>query len=72
MVISACEHLGTTTASPSTGMPRVSPRVHLVRGGELESLKRVRDMVEKEEGMIMCGHDDEQFQTLKQAPDYYD
>ena len=41
-------------------------------GGELESLKRVRDLAEKEEGQIFCGHDAEQFKTLKHAPDFYD
>ncbi len=73
MVISACEHLGNYYSIPINGYaPGIPHAFTWFAGGELESLKRVRDMVEKEEGMIMCGHDDEQFQTLKQAPDYYD
>lgn len=41
-------------------------------GGELASLKRVRDLVAAEGGQIFCGHDAEQFKTLRQAPDYYE
>jgi N-acyl homoserine lactone hydrolase len=39
---------------------------------ELHAFKRVRNLVEKEEGQILFGHDEEQFQTLKAAPEYYD
>ena len=40
--------------------------------GELWSFKRVRDLVEKEEGQIFFGHDQEQFETLKACPEFYE
>ena len=39
---------------------------------ELRALKRVRDFVEKEEGQLFCGHDLEQFTSLKHGPEYYE
>ena len=56
---------------PKTGA--VSLSGYETRGmyaGELHSFGRVRDLVEKEEGRIFFGHDQDQFLTLRAAPEY--
>ena len=73
VVLSCCEHLGNFYGVPINGNgPGIPHAFTWFAGGELVSLKRVRDLVEKVEGQIFCGHDDEQWVTLKHSPDYYD
>jgi hypothetical protein len=72
-VLSCCEHLGNYYGIPINGYgPGIPHAFTWFAGGELASLKRVRDLVEKVGGQIFCGHDDEQWATLKHGADYYD
>jgi N-acyl homoserine lactone hydrolase len=71
--LSACETRGMYYDIPVNGYaPGIPHAFTWSSAGELHSFKRVRDLVEKEEGQIFFGHDQEQFVTLKSAPEYYD
>jgi N-acyl homoserine lactone hydrolase len=71
--LSACETRGMYHDIPVNGYaPGIPHAFTWSAAGELHSLKRVRDLVEKEEGQIFFGHDQQQFLTLKAAPQYYD
>jgi N-acyl homoserine lactone hydrolase len=71
--LSACEHRGMYYDIPVNGYaPGIPHAFTWSAAGELWSFKRVRDLVDKEEGQIFFGHDLEQFLTLKAAPEYYD
>ncbi len=60
--LSACEHRGMYYDVPVNGYaPGIPHAVTWSASGELHSFKRVRDLVEKEEGQIFFGHDLEQF-----------
>ena len=73
VILSGCEIRQMYYSVPLRGYaPGIPHAFTWFAGGELESLKRVRDLVEKEEGQIFCGHDAEQFKTVKHAPDFYD
>ena len=71
--LSACETRGMYHEIPVNGYaPGIPHAFTWSAAGELHSFKRVRDLVEKEEGQIFYGHDQEQFLTLRAAPEYYD
>jgi N-acyl homoserine lactone hydrolase len=71
--LSACETRGMYYDVPVNGYaPGIPHAFTWSAAGELHSFKRVLGLVEKEEGQIFFGHDLEQFQTLKAAPQYYD
>lgn len=71
--LSACETRGMYYEIPVNGYaPGIPHAFTWSASGELHSFKRVRNLVEKEEGQIFFGHDQEQFVTLKAAPEYYD
>ena len=70
--LSACETRGMYYDIPVNGYaPGIPHAFTWSAAGELHSFKRVREMVEKEEGQIFFGHDQDQFVTLKSAPEYY-
>ncbi len=73
VVLSACEiqdmYYGVPVRGHGPGIPHAFT---WSAAGELASLKRVRDLVAKQGGQIFCGHDGEQFKTLKHIPEYYD
>jgi N-acyl homoserine lactone hydrolase len=71
--LSSCEHRGMYYDIPVNGYaPGIPHAFTWSAAGELWSFKRVRDLVEKEEGQIFFGHDQEQFETLKACPEYYE
>jgi hypothetical protein len=71
--LSACEHRGMYYDIPVNGYaPGIPHAFTWSAAGELHSFKRVRDLVEKEEGQIFFGHDQKQFETLKAAPECYE
>jgi N-acyl homoserine lactone hydrolase len=71
--LSACEHRGMYYDIPVNGYaPGIPHAFTWSAAGELWSFKRVRDLVEKEEGQIFFGHDQEQFETLKACPEFYE
>jgi glyoxylase-like metal-dependent hydrolase (beta-lactamase superfamily II) len=71
--LSACETRGMYYDVPINGYaPGIPHAFTWSAAGELHSFKRVRDLVEGEEGQIFFGHDLEQFHALKAAPEYYD
>jgi N-acyl homoserine lactone hydrolase len=71
--LSACEHRGMYYDIPVNGYaPGIPHAFTWSAAGELWSFKRVRDLVEKEEGQIFFGHDQQQFETLKACPEYYE
>jgi N-acyl homoserine lactone hydrolase len=71
--LSACETRGMYYDIPINGYaPGIPHAFTWSAAGELHSFKRVRDLVEKEEGQIFFGHDNDQWLTLKQAPEYYE
>ena len=73
VIISACEHRGNYYDIPINGnAPGIPHTFTWFAAGELESFKRMREIVEKEKGQLFYGHDEEQFKTLKHAPEYYD
>lgn len=73
VVMSPCEHLGMYYSVPINGNgPGIPHTFTWFAGGELESFKRIRELMNKEKGQIFCGHDWDQFQTLKHAPEYYE
>ena len=71
--LSACETRSMYYDIPVNGYaPGIPHAFTWSAAGELHSFKRVRDLVEKEEGQIFFGHDLEQFLTLKAAPECYE
>lgn len=71
--LSACEHRGMYYDVPVNGYaPGIPHAVTWSASGELHSFKRVRELVEKEEGQIFFGHDLKQFLSLKACPEYYE
>jgi hypothetical protein len=61
-----CYHVPINGYAP--GIPHAFP---WSAASELRSCKRVRDLVEREEGQIFFGRDPQQFPTSKPAPNYY-
>jgi glyoxylase-like metal-dependent hydrolase (beta-lactamase superfamily II) len=73
VALSACEVGDMYNTIPINGYaPGIPHAVTWWSGGELHSFKRVKDLVESEGGQIFYGHDAEQWNTLKHAPEYYD
>ncbi len=76
VVLSPCEHHGMYYAIPIRGMNDKAPGIpHSFTWSaaeELRTLKMIRELVDREKGRIFCGHDWEQFMTLKHAPEYYE
>lgn len=71
--LSACEHRGMYYDVPINGYaPGIPHAFTWSAAQELHSFKRVRDLVDKEEGQIFFGHDQEQFSTLRAAPGWYE
>ena len=71
--LSNCETLRNYYDIPINGAaPGIPHGVTWFPAGELQQIKRIRELVEKKEAQIFCGHDWEQFVTLKHAPQYYD
>ena len=72
VVLSPCEHRGMYYATPVNGnAPGIPHSFTWFAAEELHSFRRIRELVDKEKGQIFCGHDEEQFKTLKHAPEYY-
>ncbi len=73
VILSSCEHRGNYYDIPINGTaPGIPHAFTWFAAEELRSLKRVRELVEKEKGQIFYGHDQQQFQTLKHIPEYYE
>ena len=73
VVMSACESRSNYYDIPINGIsPGIPHGVTWFASEELRSLKRIRELVAKEEGQLFCGHDWDQFTALKHAPEYYD
>jgi len=73
VVLSACETCRNYYDIPVNGAaPGIPHGVTWFASEELRALKRIREFVAKEEGQIFCGHDWDQFITLKHAPEYYE
>lgn len=73
VVLSGCEACANYYDIPINGAtPGIPHSFTWFAAEELRSLKRIREFVEKERGQIFCGHDGDQFQTLKHAPEYYE
>jgi len=71
--VSNCETRTNYYEIPVNGAgPGIPHGVTWFAAGELQSIKKIRDLVEREEAQLICGHDWEQYKTLKQAPKYYD
>lgn len=73
IAMSACEILANYYEIPINGSAPGFPHAFTwSASGELQSIKRIRDLVEKEDGQLFCGHDWKQFITLKHAPEHYE
>jgi len=73
VVLAACETCRNYYDIPINGIsPGIPHGVTWFAAQELRAIKRVRELVEKEEGQLFCGHDLEQFTTLKHIPEYYE
>ncbi len=73
VALSACEARGNYYDIPINGAaPGIPHSFTWFPAEELNSLKKVRELVEKEKGQIFCGHDSEQYNTLKHIPEYYE
>ncbi len=73
VVLSACESLHNYYDMPINGAaPGIPHSFTWFAAEELRSLKKVRELVKRERGQIFCGHDWEQYSTLKHIPEYYD
>ena len=73
VALSPCEHCGMYYAVPINGNgPGIPHSFTWFAAEELRSFKRIRDLVDREKGQIFCGHDEDQFVTLKHAPEYYE
>jgi N-acyl homoserine lactone hydrolase len=73
IVLSSCEILPMYYATPIRGYaPGIPHSFSWFAAGELYGLKRLRELAESENGQIFCGHDLEQFLTLRRVPEYYD
>jgi N-acyl homoserine lactone hydrolase len=73
VALSPCEALGNYYGIPINGAgPGIPHSFTWFHGGELKSLKRIRDLIGKEKGQIFCGHDWDQYINLKHVPDFYD
>jgi len=71
--LSACETRAMYYGIPINGYaPGIPHSFTWSASGELHSFKKVRKLVEDEEGQIFFGHDYEQFSTLKRAPECYE
>jgi N-acyl homoserine lactone hydrolase len=72
VVLSNCENRRNYYDIPINGTaPGIPHGITWFAAGELQQIKKIRDLVKKEEGQIFFGHDWEQFLTLKHAPQYY-
>jgi len=73
VILAACEHRGNYFDVPINGNgPGIPHAFTWFAGGELESFDRIRGILEKERGELFCGHDNDQWLTLKHAPEYYE
>ncbi len=73
VIMSGCEHRGMYYDIPVNGQsPGIPHAFTWFAAEELRSFKKIREIVEKEKGQIFFGHDSEQWQTLKHAPEYYE
>ena len=73
VVLSACEIRDMYYSVPVNGYaPGIPHAFTWSAAGELESFKRVKQIVDKEGGQIFFGHDHEQLMTLRRPPDFYD
>jgi len=73
VIMSACEHRGMYYDIPINGTaPGIPHSFTWFAAEELRSFKKIREIVKKEKGQIFFGHDEEQYQTLKHAPEYYE
>lgn len=73
VIIAGCEHKGDFYGIPINATePGIPHSFTWFAAKELESFKRIRELAVKEKAKIFCGHDREQYETLKHAPDYYD
>lgn len=73
VVLSACETLTNYFGIPVNGAgPGIPHGFTWFASEELRAMKKIRELLEKEEGQLFCGHDWEQFTTLKHAPEYYE
>jgi len=73
VVLSGCETQDMYYGIPVRGHgPGIPHAFTWSAAEELASLKRVRELVAAEGGQIFCGHDGEQFRTLRKSPEYYD
>ena len=73
VVLSGCEIRQMYYSVPLRGYaPGIPHSFTWFASGELASLKRVRELAAAEGGQIFCGHDAEQFKTLRHAPEFYE
>ena len=73
VILSGCEIRQMYYSVPLRGYaPGIPHSFTWSASAELACLKRVRDLAAAEGGTIFCGHDAEQFKTLKKAPEYYE
>jgi N-acyl homoserine lactone hydrolase len=76
VVLSPCEHLGMYYSEPircaNSEAPGIPHTFTWFAAEELRSFKMIRELVNREKGQIFCGHDWEQFMSLKQSPEYYE
>lgn len=73
VILSGCEHRGNYYDIPINGSALGIPHsFSWFAAEELRTFKKIRELAEKEEGQIICGHDRAQYETLKHSPEYYD
>lgn len=73
IVVSGCELRGMYYDIPINGTaPGIPHSFTWSAAMELRTFRRIREIVEKEKGQLFCGHDWEQFKTLKHVPEYYE
>ncbi len=71
--LSGCEIQDMYYGIPLRGHgPGIPHSVTWSAAGELVSLKKIRDFMKEEKGQIFCGHDHQQFLTMRHAPEYYE
>lgn len=73
VVLSGCEvrdmYYGTPLRGHGPGIPHTFT---WSASQELASLKKMRDLADRENGQIFCGHDARQYETLRHIPEFYD
>jgi len=74
VALAPCESLINYYETPINGSgPGIPHGVTYFAAAELASFKKTRELVAKEEGLLLGGHDWEQFATkLKKSPEYYE